>query len=400
MKHGFYFRFYKILHNEVLCCLLSSLAYFLYCCKFYFTKIFSKKTAAELAYDEALNAVNEAYPMPVCKPEYNNPERDENIDLSVVIPVYNYAEILEDNIKSILNQKTSYNYEVIFVDDGSTDGARDILKKYESNPKVKLIFKENGGIGSARNTGIDASSGRYLMFIDCDDTVHDDIVETLMSEAYKNDCDMVMAGHNLVKEKNGQVISVIPNVYPQKNLIGYKNGDEIMNYAGLPWAKVYKRELWDDVRFFPGYWYEDTIIQFLIFPKCKKFSYIPKIVYEYKWYEKNFSHIQSNASNVRTIERYWLLVEIINRYKENSKDNLSDDKVFYTLLLRHITCYYYPFIKDLDTKLVEALFVCARQLFLEYKPKDKVKLPYVLKQAEKAFDKNDMELWKLSSLYQ
>ena len=347
MKHAFYFRFYRMFHNEALCCFLASLAYFLFCVKFFLKKAFRKKVHSTMTVDEAHKIINEVYPKPESNPEYINPEIDETLDLSIVIPVYNYADILEDNIKSILNQKTDYRFEAIFVDDGSTDGAQDILRKYENHPNVKLIFQQNGGIGVARNTGVNNANGKYLMFVDCDD--------------------------------------------------GYKNGDEIMNLPGLPWAKVYRRELWNNVRFFPGYWYEDTIVHPLIFTQVKSYAYIPKIVYEYKWYEKNFSHTQNDSKRIRTIERYWILEEIIERY--NSL-NLPKDAKFYTLLLKHYSTYYYPFIKGLDSEVVEALFVLAKEEIDRFKPKEKVKLPYVLKFADKAFSENDLSLWQISSCYQ
>lgn len=397
MKHGFYFRFYRMFHNEALCCFLASLAYFLYCVKFFIKKTLHKKVQSTMTLNEARKIIDEVYPKPNSNPEYINAEIDDKLDLSIVIPVYNYADILEDNINSILNQKTDYKFEAIFVDDGSTDGAQDILRKYESLPNVKLIFQQNGGIGAARNTGINHANGKYLMFVDCDDIVHDDIVETLMSKAYEQDLDMVVAAHNLVKEKNGKVYEVVPNVYPQKNLIGFKNGDEIMNLPGLPWAKVYKRELWNNVRFFPGYWYEDTIIHPLIFTQVKSYSYIPKVVYEYKWYEKNFSHTQNDSKRIRTIERYWILEEILAQYE---KSNFAKGAKFYTLLLRHYSSYYYPFIKGLDSKVVEALFVLAKEEIDKYKPNERVKLPYVLKYVDKAFAENDMSLWQISSCYQ
>ena len=397
MKHGFYFRFYRMFHNEALCCFLASVAYFLYCVLFFTKKTFRKRIVSTMTVDEAHRIIDEVYPKPESHPEYINPIIDESLDLSIVIPVYNYADILEKNIQSVLSQKTQYRFEAIFVDDGSTDGAQDILKKYENHPNVKLIFQENGGIGAARNTGINHAIGKYLMFVDCDDIVHDDIVETLMSKAYSDDLDMVVAAHNLVKEKNGEVYEIVPNIYPQKNLIGYKNGDEIMNLPGLPWAKVYKRELWNKVRFFPGYWYEDTIVHPLIFTQVKTYSYIPKVVYEYKWYEKNFSHTQNDSKRIRTIERYWILEEILNRHKTI---DLPDDAMFYTSLLKHFSCYYYPFIKGLDSKVVEALFVVAKEETDRIKPKENVKLPFVLKCVENAFDKNEISLWQLSSCYQ
>lgn len=397
MVYGFYFRFYKKFHNELFCSILAKIAYFLYCVFFLVKKIKRNKTKKIMKVSKAKEIVNGVYPRLDSKPVYDNKAIDNSVDLSIVVPVYNYVELIEANINAILNQKTKYNYEVIIVDDGSTDGAGEVIKQYENNSKVKLIYQKNAGIGAARNTGINNAVGKYIMFVDCDDIVHDDIVETLLNKAYSNDYDMVMCAHNLSKERNGQIFDIIPNVYPKYNLMGYKNGDKIMNLAGLPWCKVYKRELWNNVRFFPGYWYEDTIIQFLIFTQCKNYTYIPKIEYEYKWYEKNFSHVQGNSANIKTIDSYWILVEILEQYK---KSGLPINEQLYTLVLRHISTYYFGSINGLSEDIIEALFVLAKELYIEYKPSYKVKLPYMLRQVEEAFDNNDIELWKLASCYQ
>lgn len=397
MIHGLFFRFYQKFKNEFLACVLAKVAYYIFCCSFFVKKLKRKKHPVSKNSKDALELINRTYPRLNSKPNYFNLSIKNEIDLSIVIPVYNYADIIEKNIDAILNQKTKYNYQVIIVDDGSTDGAADIIRQYQDNPKVKLVFQQNAGIGAARNTGINAADGRYLMFIDCDDIVHEEIVEVLMNKAYSEDYDMVMCAHNLSKERNGKVYQVVPNIYPSYNLMGYKNGDEIMNLAGLPWGKVYKRELWNNVRFFPGYWYEDTIIQFLIFTKCNSYAYIPKVEYEYKWYEKNFSHVQGDSSRIKTIDCYWILIEILNHYEEIG---LSHNDALYTLVLRHISAYYYNSIKGLDDSLVEALFVLAREIYKEYKPQHKVKLPFMLRQVEKAFENKDIELWKIASGYQ
>lgn len=398
MVHGFYFRFYKILHNDFLSSLFAKIMYALYCCLFIFKKIKRYKTATEMSVEKAHNIINKTYPRPVCTPIYENKTIDNNIDLSVIIPVYNHKDTIKENIDSVLNQKTKYKFEVLLVDDGSTDGVSDVIKVYDTDPRVTIITQKNGGIGSARNMGINNAVGKYIMFVDCDDIVNDDIVENLMSNAYSQNYDMVMAAHNLVKVQNGKIVNVIPNIYSKHNLMKFKNGDKIMNLAGLPWCKVYKKVLWNEVRFFPGYWYEDTIILPLIFTQVKTYKYITNIEYEYKWFENNFSHTQcGEVVHSKFIERYWLYVEIIERYE---KMGMPFDEKFYTLLLRHMSSYYYPTIKNMDNEIVTAMFVIARELVEKYKPKEKIKLPYVLKNVERAFEENDIELWKLASCYQ
>lgn len=396
MKYGIYFRFYKIFKNQTICVVLTNLAYFLFCIKYFVKKLTRGKKTIELTFEDAHRIINEAYPHPTSQPEYDDRGVDKSIDLSVIVPVYNYADIIYDNISSVINQKTKYCFELIIVDDGSTDGAGEIIRQFESDDRVKIITQKNGGIAVARNTGLNHARGKYIMFVDCDDIVHDDIVETLMDEAYRGNFDMVMCAHNLVKERGGVTLDVIPNVYPDRNLLRYYNNNKIMNLAGLPWCKVYKHELWKNVRYFPGYWHEDNIIQFLIFMQQPKYKYIPKIEYEYKWYEKNFSHVQGDTANIKSIDVYWILTDIIEKYHSMG---LPVNAAFYTLLLTHLSLYYYSCINQLNDELITALFELGRELYLKYKITGRVRLPYMLRQIEKAFDDNDIELWKLASCY-
>ena len=396
MKYGIFFRLNKFFKNQTICVLFTNLVYFLFCIKYFVKKLMRTKQFVALTFEQAHNIINQVYPHPVSEPVYNHQSIDESLDLSIIIPVYNYAEIIYENISSVLNQKTKYSYELIIVDDGSTDGAGEIIKQFESDPRVRLIYQNNGGIAVARNTGLNHAKGKYIMFVDCDDIVHDDIVETLMDEAYRGNYSMVMCAHNLVKERAGETLDVIPNIYPDVNLLNYRNHNEIMNLAGLPWCKVYRHELWENVRYFPGYWHEDNIIQFLIFMQQPTYKYIPKIEYEYKWYEKNFSHVQGDSANIKSIDVYWILIDILEKYKSMQ---LPLNNAFYTLLLTHLSLYYYSCINQLDNTVLFALFVLGKELYIEYKPSEPVKLPYMLRQVEKAFDNNDIELWKLASCY-
>lgn len=397
MLHGFYFRFYRIFRCEWLSIILARLAYGVFFLKYVIERIGCRKRSVVFDKTEALNIIAEIHPDPRGCAQYEKMELDESMDLSIIVPVYNYVELIEDNIRSILNQKTQYRYQLILVDDGSTDGAQDILHKYENHPNVKVIFQENQGIAGARNTGLKNATGRYIMFVDCDDIVEEHLVETLMSKAYKDDCDIVMCAHNLVKEKNGEVYETLPNIYPRFNLLNYAKKAEILNYAGLPWAKVYKRKLWENVRYFPGYWYEDTIIHGLIFTQCRKFAYEPIVCYQYRWYEKNFSHTQGKSENPKSIDTYWIFQHILGRYDELQ---FPKDERYETMLLKHLSAYYYSQIHGLENKVVEALFVLACSLYKEYGIKEKCQLPYMLRVTKKSLLQGDINLWKLATKYQ
>lgn len=396
MKEGYYFRFYRMFHNERLSMILANIAYFIYLCLYNVKKLLRKREYSNLSLTDARNLINKVYPHPDNGIEFVNPKIKDELDLSIVITVYNYAEKLEENIKTYLNQKTKYNYECIFVNDGSTDSSGCILEKFINDEKVKIINRKNGGAGAARNSGINIACGKYIMFIDCDDTINEFMVEKLLDRAYSNDADIVMCAHNLIKMSNGKVSSISQFIYPDYNLLGYKNNDTIMNYPGFPWGKIYKRELFDDVRYPENYWYEDTIIHFLIFTKSKNFSYFKEPLYNYYWHDANISPIVSGTRNMKVIDRYWLLKDIMKIYLDN---NMPLDGRLYTLILKHVSSFYYNDIKLLDNNLVEALFILAKELVDEYKPEYKIRLPYALRQVEKAFEKKDISLWKLSSTY-
>lgn len=397
MIYGFYFRFLKFTHCERLSVFLSKIAYGILFIRYLCERFVYKEKKVSFGKEEALKIISEQHPDPRGNVEFDNKELCESVDVTIIVPVYNHADLLDYNIQSILNQETKYRYEVILVDDGSTDGAQEIVHKYETDSRVRTIFQKNQGIAGARNTGLNAAIGRYIMFVDCDDTVASNIVEILLEKAYQDNCDIVMCAHNLVKERNGKVYSVIPNVYPHNNMLGYPEKAQILNYAGLPWGKVYKRELWKDVRFLTGYWYEDNIIQSLLFTQCKKFSYVPIICYQYRWYERNFSHTQGNARNLKSIDMYWMLVPILEKYKELG---LPRDERLEILLLKHLSSYYYSKISGLNEKLLESMFILACDLYDKNGITEEVKLPYMLRVTKKALIQRDINLWKLASRYQ
>ncbi len=397
MIQGYYFHLYGLTHCKLLSYILANLLYTVSVAKYLVERLLSKKRIVTISPNMAKEFIDKLSPDDGRTPQYVNPEYDDSVDLSIIVPVYNYAELIDANVQSILNQKTKYTYQLILVDDGSTDGASEVLKKYKNVPNVVVIHQENQGIAGARNTGINNAVGKYIMFVDCDDILEDKCVEILMNRAYSEDCDIVMGAHNLVKEQNGVIKQIVPNVYPDYNLASYYGDAKILNYAGLPWGKVYKRELWENVRYFPGYWYEDSIIHALIFTQCKKFSYEPQICYQYKWYEKNFSHTQGNSSNLKAIDRYRLIDKILHRYHQLG---IQKNECYETMLLKHLSSHYYPSISGLNDTIIDASFVLACDLYERYKTNSACKLNYMLKTTKKALEQKDINLWKAASKYQ
>lgn len=137
--------------------------------------------------------------------------------VSIVVPMYNVEEYLDRCIESLLNQ-TYKDIEIICVDDGSPDKSGEIAEGYaEKDSRLKVVHKENAGLGYARNTGIENSTGKYVVFIDSDDYISGNLVEELVNAAEKQGADTVIAGHSRVK---GDSITEIPNPIAGKTFKG------------------------------------------------------------------------------------------------------------------------------------------------------------------------------------
>ena len=97
---------------------------------------------------------------------------------SIIVPVYNVEKYIEKCLESILNQ-TYDNFEIIVINDGSTDNSKKILDNYKTNKKIKIINQDNQGLSIARNNGLGAASGDYILFIDSDDYIEEELLSTL-----------------------------------------------------------------------------------------------------------------------------------------------------------------------------------------------------------------------------
>jgi len=128
----------------------------------------------------------------------------QDILVSVIVPVYNVEEYLGRCVDSILAQ-TYTNLEVILVDDGAKDSSGAICDEYAArDARVRVIHKENGGLSSARNAGIDAAKGDWLEFVDSDDWIEPDAVESMLTLALEHRTELVVAGRYDVKAKTGE----------------------------------------------------------------------------------------------------------------------------------------------------------------------------------------------------
>lgn len=183
----------------------------------------------------------------------------EKDKVSVVVPIYNVENYLEECIESILNQTYS-NIEVILIDDGSTDGSGALCDEYKKKDKrIYVLHKKNGGLSDARNMGIDNAKGEYITFVDSDDIIARDMIEYLLCLLNTYKADMAVCQCDYVDE-NSKLIKNISNV--KKTCV---SGIEeclktLLVDSGLntvAWGKIYKTDYFKNVRYPIGKYHED-----------------------------------------------------------------------------------------------------------------------------------------------
>ncbi|MBQ6381829.1 MAG: glycosyltransferase family 2 protein [Clostridia bacterium] len=200
--------------------------------------------------------------------------------LSIIVPVYNVEEFIEECIHSLLHQ-TYQNTEIILVDDGSTDNSGKICDTIASdNKSVTVYHKLNGGLSSARNYGIERANGAYLGFVDSDDFVDTQMYEILMHELLSSGADAAVCDY--YNYYNSEQYSV--RQMPEKETTVFEGESAKLRvyHEFSACNKVYKRELFAQVRYPEGKLYEDARTMYKIADKVEKLVIVPKPLYYYR----------------------------------------------------------------------------------------------------------------------
>ena len=187
--------------------------------------------------------------------------------ISIVVPIYKVEKYLEKCIESILKQ-TYKNLEIILVNDGSPDSCGEICEKYkQKDNRIIVIRQENKGLSGARNTGLSKATGKYICFIDSDDYISKNMIETLYNNLKLTNSDISICGFSQVgedeiieKSKQKGVLKIIDKETCLKKLLYHRYNIDIVT-----WNKLYKKELFNNIKFPEGKIYEDfATIPFLV----------------------------------------------------------------------------------------------------------------------------------------
>lgn len=253
--------------------------------------------------------------------------------ISVIVPIYNAESFLVRAIDSIIDQ-TYTNLEIILVDDGSPDNCPYICDEYaKMDHRIRVIHKENGGLSDARNMGLDMARGKYVVFFDDDDVLNKQFVEILYNICEINNCDIAQCDFLMTNDESilmpPQNNMRVKFFEPQETMKDFAIEANLVKYW-VVWNKIYRRELFDDVRFPIGKNHEDMYTTYKLLWKSKKTAVTNLYLYYY------FQRSTSMTGKKMSIEERIDVIEAIKIEMNFMKEKgLSNEYAFFLLKYYH-----------------------------------------------------------------
>lgn len=235
--------------------------------------------------------------------------------ISVIVPVYNVEKYLSRCIDSILNQ-TYKDFEIILFDDGSTDNSGKICDEYAAkNKNIKVIHSENVGVANARNFGRNEAKGEYITYVDSDDMINNQFLETLMKLIKDNNADISCCEYIIFDENSEINFDNTPGMIECMNgtnatseiLYGKKHGTSV-------WAILLTKEIADSNSFTPGKYHEDDLISFKFFLSARKVVFTTKKLYYYYQRPGSIMHSPYGTITIDELDAADYIVENCKQY--------------------------------------------------------------------------------------
>ncbi|MFM7269302.1 MAG: glycosyltransferase family 2 protein [Cyanobium sp.] len=226
--------------------------------------------------------------------QHTNPD----LEISFIVPVYNMGAYIGACLDSILCQQTEASFEVIVINDGSTDHSLELIRaRMAADPRIVLIDQGNKGYSGARNIAIDQIRGKKLCFVDADDMIAPDHLNNLLNHFNANTCDFVTGRFTYVDQAG---VAIRASANPRNH--------------GAPWGRLYDRKVWADLRFPEGYWFEDTIQGFCIESRYVEFKASDELGYFYRIHPD--SQCGKSPHTYKSIDSYWILEDLLPLCRE------------------------------------------------------------------------------------
>lgn len=257
-----------------------------------------------------------------------------NGKISIIVPIYNVQNYLEKCIESLINQ-TYKDIEIILVNDGSNDDSGKICDFFSSlDNRIKVVHQENRGVSGARNTGLKYSTGDYIGFVDPDDWVDNCMYEKLLETLITNKSDISMCSYK--NEGDDTKLNMLKPKLVDQNL----SSEELISklfvnnsfYYTILWNKLYRADLWNDIKFPEGYVHEDEAVIHIIYDRCNQLSTISNEFYHYRMVSNSITHTNELIRKIDYANALSLRLNYL--YSRNRIDSYGEllNKILYLLL--------------------------------------------------------------------
>lgn len=240
--------------------------------------------------------------------------------VTVIIPVYNVEAYLYKCIKSVQNQ-TYRHLEIILIDDGSTDQCPMICDEIALNDsRIRVFHKENGGLSCARNTGINHAQGKYIFFLDSDDYLEPETFEYLVKKIEETEADMAVCDWTWADSNGTPIEWECPKRFKEELI----SGEEFLykSSIGIGWDniiacnKLYKKELFDNLRFMEGKIHEDVFFFHEVCARCKSVVVTGRILYVHIKRPKSITQTDITVKRLDALEGFMARAVFLVKYKD------------------------------------------------------------------------------------
>lgn len=255
----------------------------------------------------------------------------EQVDVSVIIPVYNTEDYIADTMDSIIHQTLS-NIEIIVIDDGSTDKSPEILEDYkQKDPRIQVLSQKNQGVSVARNRGIEQARGKYIYFMDSDDLLDPNALSSCYQKSTEENLDIVFFDAEIFGAVNNKrsfnyrrCHRLIEKVRTGKEMLNYLMDENAFLVSPcLNLTKLsYLRQL--ELEYYPGIIHEDELFTFALFLDAERISFIPELFFKRRLREDSIMTTQFTSSN---IIGYFTVIEQLILLKEKKNSSIVSSLV-------------------------------------------------------------------------
>lgn len=220
--------------------------------------------------------------------------------VSVIVPVYNSEKYIERCLSSVTGQ-TYNNLDILVIIDGAADGSLDICRSMAcKDARIRIIEKENEGLGKTRNLGIKSAFGEYITFLDSDDMLESEFVEKLMCSMQENDSDMALCDIYYCDICTGE--KVASKIRFDKAVKSFQSDRTVINKVRtFAWGKLYRKRLFDEKNMYPGHTFEDIPVTAVLAFKARAISYVGEPMYIY--FRNMENSLSMNPDNIGDITK-------------------------------------------------------------------------------------------------